>query len=204
MSAIIQSRHIEHGREAIGQHARHLIHTTRHRACRILAMTNVLQERSYLVTFRTALRRHFVSDAPHHHAGMVAILAKHVYHILLGPLLKEAVIAVFAFGNVPLVERFHHHHKAHLIAKFNQLRRRHVVRRTDGITSHIFQQCQLTAKSRYIDCGSQRAKVVMIAYPLELTMLAVQEETFVGHQLNAADTETGSILVGLLPIYINL
>ena len=74
---------------------------------------------------------------------------------------------------------------------------------TDGVASHIFQQCQLPAQGGYIDSCPQRAQVVVIAHALKLAMTAVQVETFVGHNLQTADAEPGSIAVNQRAIHVN-
>ena len=43
----------------------------------------------------------------------------------------------------------------------------------------------------------------MITYPLELTVLTIQEESFVSNDFYTTDTETSSIFVRLLAIGIN-
>ena len=40
----------------------------------------------------------------------------------------------------------------------------------------------------------------MVAHALELTQLAVEEETFLGHILDVADAETGGVFIYLLAI----
>ena len=61
-------------------------------------------------------------------------MVKHIYHIPFCPdtavsaiLVEEAVVAVLAFGDVPLVEVFEHYHKAHLVAELDELLCRHIV-----------------------------------------------------------------------------
>ena len=196
--AVVEAGHVEHGGKAIAQDARHLVHAAGDGACGVFAMADVLQERGHLVAFGAALGGHFVADAPHHHAGVVAILAEHVHHILLRPLVEEAVVAVLTLGNVPLVERLEHHHETHLVTELHQLGRRHIVGGADGIATHVLEQRQLAAE------GTQRAEVVMVAHALELAVLAVEEEALVGHQLDASDAEAGDVLVHLTAVHVYL
>ena len=43
----------------------------------------------------------------------------------------------------------------------------------------------------------------MITYPLELTVLTIQKESFVGNDFYATDAETSSIFIRLLAIGID-
>ena len=135
---------------------------------------------------------------------MVAVLSEHVYHILFRPFLEETVIAVVALRDIPFIKGLQHHHESHLITKLYEFRSRHVMSRTDGVTTHVLQQFQLMAQSRYIHSRPQRAQVVVITYPLELTPFSVQEETFVGNIFNGPDTEAGNIRILQFPSGINL
>ncbi len=203
MGAVVETGNVNHGGKAVLQDTSHLVHAASDRTCRVFAMADILQERGYLITFRTALGRHFIADAPHHDTGIVAILTQHVHHVTFCPFAEVAVIAVLAFGNVPLVERFQHHHKTHLIAKLHQLRRRHIMGSAHGIATHIFQQRKLTAQGSYIDRSPQRSEVVMIAYSLKLAMLAIQEEALIGYDFDATDAETGGIFIRQLAVGID-
>ena len=167
-------------------------------------MADVLQERSHLVAFGAALGGHFVADAPHHHAGVVAILAKHVHHVLLRPLVEEAVVTVLTLGDIPFVERLEHHHEAHLVAELHQLGRGHIVGGADGVATHVLEQRQLAAEGSHIDGSTQRTKVVMVAHALELAVLSVEEEALVSHQLDAADAEAGDVFVHLTAVHVYL
>ncbi len=149
-------------------------------------MTYVLQELCHLVAVRAALRRHLIPDTPHYHARIVAPLMKHIHHVPFRPchsrnirrLIEEPVIAVGAFGNVPLVKRLNHHHQSKLITQAHKLGSRHIVRCPDSITAHVLKHQELMPECGHIDCRSQRSQVMMIAYPLEFAVTAVQEKSF--------------------------
>ena len=197
--AVVEAGHVEHGGKAVAQDAGYLIHAAGDGACGVFAMADVLQERSHLVAFGAALGGHFVADAPHHHAGVVAILAEHVHHVPLRPLVEETVVTVLTLGDIPFVERLEHHHEAHLVAELHQLGRGHIVGGAD-----VFEQRQLAAEGSHIDGGTQRTKVVMVAHALKLAVLAVEEEALVGHQLDASDTEAGDVFVHLTAVHVYL
>jgi len=195
VGAVVETGNVYHSGETVFQDTRHLVHTAGNRACGVFAVAYILQERSDFIALGTALRRHFVANAPHDHTRIITVMAQHIHHVPLRPFVEVTVIAVIAFGNIPFIERLYHHHKAHFVAKLHQFRSRHVVRCTDGIATHILQQRELAAESSHIDGSPQRPQVVMVADTLELTVLAVQEKTFVRHNLYATDAETGGIFV---------
>ena len=116
---IIKTGYINHCCKAILQNTGNLIHTASNRACRVFTMTDILQERSNFIAYRATLGRNFITDAPHHNTRIVAELMQHIYHIAFCPLVEIAVIAILTFGNIPFVERFHHHHKAHFITELH-------------------------------------------------------------------------------------
>ena len=116
---IIKTGHINHGGKTISKNASHLIHAASNRTCRIFTMTDILQERSDFIAYRTTLGRNFITDTPHYDTRIVAELMQHIYHITFCPLVEITVIAILTFGNVPFVERFQHHHKTHFITKLH-------------------------------------------------------------------------------------
>ena len=119
-------------------------------------MTDVLQELRNFVSDRAALGGNLIADAPHYHTRIVAIVVQHIHHIAFCPFVEVTVISVFTFGDVPFVERFDHHHESHFITQFHEFGSRHVVGSTNGIASHVFQECELVAKCRYVDGCTQR------------------------------------------------
>ena len=139
VSPIIKTGYINHCRKPVGKHASYLVHTASNGACRVFAMANILQERSHFVALGTTLGRNLISYTPHYHTRIVPIMMQHVYHILFCPFVEIAVITILTFGNIPFIERFQHHHKAHLVTEFHQFGCRHIVGGTDCITSHILQ-----------------------------------------------------------------
>ena len=204
MCAVVEAGYVEHGGKAVTQDAGYLVHAAGDGTCGVFAMADILQERCHLVAFGAALGGHFVTNTPHHHAGVVAILAKHVHHVLLRPLVEEAVVTVLTLGDIPFVERLEHHHEAHLVAELHQLGRGHIVGGADGVATHVLEQRQLAAEGSHIDGSTQRTKVVMVAHALELAVLSVEEEALVGHQLDAADTEAGDVFVHLTAVHVYL
>ena len=125
--AVVEARYVEQRGQTVLEHAEHLVHSAGYESRRILAAADVGEEPGRFVAAGVALARNLVAYAPHDHRGAVAVLAQHVDHVLFGPLVEVQMIAVAAFGDVPLVERLHHHHEAHLVAQGYQLGRGHVV-----------------------------------------------------------------------------
>ena len=168
---------------------------------RILPVTYILKEMNHLVSTFSPLGRNLVTNTPHYHRRIIAPLMEHAQHITLSPghaldvrlLIKPSVIAILTLCHIPLVERLHHHHESHLITKANQIRIRHIVSRTDGITTHILEEGKLMTKSRNIYRCTQRSKVMVIAHTLKLGWLAVQIESLLRNKLHATDSESGVV-----------
>ena len=148
---IVETRDVDGGGKAVVQRVVGLVDAHRYWASGVEAMADVLQESQCLVALGVTLVGHFVADAPHHHTRVVAIVLHHVHHVAFSPFVEETVIAVLALRHVPFVERLYHHHETHLVAQLHQFGGRHVVRSTDGIAAHVFQQSKLTAKGRFVD-----------------------------------------------------
>ena len=153
---VVESRHVHHRRKAILHHGIRVIHPLCHRTCRILSVANILQPFRHLITLLIALVRHLVTNTPEHDAGIVAVMTNEIHQILLRPIVEKQVIAIGALRGVPLVETLSHQHHTHLIACLHQLGRRHVVRGTYRIATHIFQHLDLMTNGRLIDRRTQR------------------------------------------------
>ena len=119
-------------------------------------MADILQEAGYLGIAFAPLVRYFVTDTPHNDTRIVAEVMEQVDHIFFSPFVEEQVVTVLTFSHVPFVEALGHQHHTHFVAGTNQLGSRHIVRRTDRITSHLFQDTDLTTDSRIVDGSSQR------------------------------------------------
>ena len=136
---IVIARDIEGCRKTVVSNGIELVHATGHGASRVLTMANILQEVHFSHAIRSPLAGHLVAHAPHHHRRIVAIVVQHVHHVFFSPFVEYRTVTVLAFRTeCPVVERLNHHHETHLVAQFHQLRCRHVMRRADGIASHIF------------------------------------------------------------------
>ena len=112
-------------------------------------MADGLEESRRLVTIGSALGRNLIADAPHDYGRRIPERMEHADHVTLGPLVEITMIAILAFGIVPLVERLHHHHETHLVTKTDKFGRRHIVRCADRITAHVLQHCQLMPQRRH-------------------------------------------------------
>ena len=138
-------------------------------------MADVLKEFCDLISLDITLSRNFVTDAPDCDTRIVSPTAKHSDHISFCPcnsfyirlFIKESVIAVLAFCNIPFIERLNHHHESELITKLYKFRSRHVVGSADCIAAHILKKEKLVSESSDIDSSSERAKIMVIADSLE-------------------------------------
>ena len=123
-------------------------------------------------------------------------MVEHVEHIPFSPdhsvaavEIKETVVSVFAFCDIPFVEIFAHHHETHLVAKLYQFLCRHVVRCPDGVASHVLQHSKLSAYRCLVDSRAEGTKVVVQADSTELAAFPVEEKAFVGNYLYGAEAE---------------
>ena len=99
----------------------------------------------------------FVTNAPHHDRGVVAMSTYQVFEVLAPPLVVKQVVAVFHFGFFPCVETLGHHHHTHRVAHLHLHLRRHVVGGTNGIHAHILHQTYLTNDGCLVNSCTQRA-----------------------------------------------
>ena len=68
------------------------------------------------------------------------------------------------------------------------------------MAAHLLEQCELASQRGFVDGGTERAEVVVVAYSAELPALAVEEEALVGHELYGAYTEACHVFVNLAPV----
>ena len=195
---VVQARHINQGCKAIVKHTRNLVHTTGAHPCRILSMADILKEFGHLISLDITLGRDLVTDTPERYARIVSPTTQHSDHISFCPgnslnirfFIKEPMVAVPTFCNIPFIERLNHHHKTELITKFHEFRSRHIMRCADCIATHILKNKQLVPEGSNIDCCAQRSQVVVIADSLELAGLSIEEETFFGNEFHSAEAKT--------------
>ena len=198
MDPVIESRYIQKIGKAVLENTDHLVHAASGKTCGILTMDDVDEELGGVVSGFVALARNFVSDAPEDHRRVVAELVKHVHHVFLRPFVKEEMVAVAAFLDVPLVEWLYHHHESHLVAKSHKFRGRHVVGSADGVAAHLFEQSELVTESGLVDGAAQGTQVMVVAYAPYLAHLAVEEESLVRNDFDGTDTESGGVFIYLL------
>ncbi len=201
---IVESGNIHHSREIIVHNCIRRIHTLSHSARIIVFLYNILKTQSRLAIALGPLIRHFVADAPHNYRGIVAVVAHHVLEVTLHPFVEEKIIAVLTLGFVPLVESLHHKHHTHFICSLDKLGCRHVVRCTDGICAHILEDAYLATDSSIVDSRTEHSEIMMLAYALEFHLAAIEEETFVGTDLNGSDSERLLICIGKFVTTINI
>ena len=178
---VVESGHFHNGGKVVVYYCIRSIHPLGHRTGRVFTMADVLQETGDLGIAFDPLVRHFVTDTPHYDTRIVAEVMEQVDHIFFSPFVEEQVVTVLTFSHVPFVAGFH------------QVGSRHVVRRTDRITSHLFQDTDLTADSCVIDSCAQRPQVMVVAYAFEHGLFTIQEEAFTRNDLDRTDTERSRI-----------
>ena len=81
------------------------------------------------------------------------------------------------------------------------------MRGTDGIASHILHHLNLASQRTLVDSSTQRPKVVMQTYTLELHGLTIQLETMFARDTNGTDAGLDGLAVKYLMmslIYLHL
>ena len=153
---------------------------------------------------RAALLGNLVADAPHNHAGMVAVAAHHVAQVALAPLVEILAVAVGNLGDAPHVEGLVHHHQAHAVAQLQQLRRRRIVAGADGVDARALEDFQLPFGGPAVHRHSQRAQIGVIAHALNLVGLAVQQEALFLVEGDGTDAEGRLVTVHHFPVFQHL
>ena len=144
---IVETGDIKSSGKTIVYNSAILIHTACHRTCRIKTVAYVLQHHKLAHAIWSPLTRNLIAHRPHHHGGIVAVMAQHVLHIFLSPFSENRAVAVLALRTEsPVVKWLDHQHHAHLVAKLHKLRGWHVMRCADCIRSHLLQHLDLMCK----------------------------------------------------------
>ena len=86
---------------------------------------------------------------------MIAIAEHRIANVYMRPVLKVEMIIVGYFSDGPAVEQFIHHQKSHAIAQIEELRRRRIVRRANGIHSEHAQLLQAPLPDAQRDGGAE-------------------------------------------------
>ena len=160
-------------------------------------MTESLQLNAQLATFLAPLLWNLVAYRPHHDRRMVSVIQNKIGDILHSPLAEMTSVAILALRINPHIKRLSHHHHAQRIAEFHLPSRWHIVRRTNGITSHCLHHLNLTNQRRLVDCSAQRAQVVMQTNALQFQRLTIQLETMLTIYANGTDTYLHRLAVHL-------
>src|SRR5215210_5912994 len=103
------------------------------------------------------------------------------------------MIVVLLLAALPAIERLVHHHYAHAVAQFQQFGRGRIMARANGVDAHLFQHLDLSLKSAPAQGRAEWAKVVMIADAFDADVLAVEEESPFGVELDGTYAEGGFI-----------
>ena len=164
----------------------------------VLTVTNVRQELAYFLSVILCLLGDLVSDAPHNDAGMVCISSYNGADILLCMLLKINIIAVRSLGDLPFVEELNDDHKAHLIAKPQQLRSGGIMCGSESVTAHLSELLHLPSCGGFVISRSKKSQIVMHTSSLELCIFSVEEKSLVGDKFSFSDTEAIAVAVKLL------
>ena len=126
---------------------------------------------------------------------MVTISHHQVGQIALMPLVEEAGIVVLCLAATPHVKRLIHDDQSHRVAHIQQFRCWRVMRRTDGVDTHLLQLRQLAVQGILAQRSSQTPEVVMFANAVEFEVLTVKPEAGLGIELEIAETRSGLHLV---------
>ena len=138
----------------------------------------------------------FVADAPEHDAGMIAIAADQHAGVFFRPVRQKAGCIRWPSCLAASSQTSHPSPRCpscHTVRAAPALAG--VVARANCIAAHILEHLDLPFKRAIVDCGAERAQIVVIADAVELGMFAVDGKSFVGVELDRADAE-GS-LVGI-------
>ena len=156
-------------------------------------MADVLQHTSQFDA--SPLVRHFITHTPHHYTRIVTIVMNKIYQVLFHPFVENLVVTIRYLGTLPFIKRFKHKHHTHFVTSSHQLRCRHIMRSTDSIYPHIFHDTDLATDSRIVHSCTERTKVVVITYTLELSQLTIEEETLFRDDFESTDTETSGVFI---------
>ena len=136
------------------------------------------QKLRYLVT---ALIRmlviNFVSDAPENHAGVIAVSPDKALHVPCLPLIEKAGIVKLSLSPLPHIEGFVHDKKSHLIRKIQRFRRERIVRKTDGVDTHLLLDLELPPQRIQPEGGSECSLIRVLAGSVDLHPSSVQKES---------------------------
>src|SRR4051812_12234612 len=109
----------------------------------------------------------------------MAIASNECTQVLFVPVRVEQVIVERRLLARPLIERLVHDEESHLVGQVQQLGRWRVVAGADGVASHFGEQLELPLQRADVDRGAKRAEIVVVAYPIQLDVFAVEKESAV-------------------------
>ena len=119
----------------------------------------------------------FVSDAPENHAGVIAVSPDKALHIPCLPLIEKAGIVKLRLAPLPHIERFVHDKESHLIRKIQRFRRERIVRKTDGVDTHLLLDLELPPQRIQPEGGSECSLIRVLAGSVDLHPSSVQKES---------------------------
>ena len=104
---------------------------------------------------RRPLLQHFIADTPHQNGGVVAVTQDEVGEVALMPFVKEAGVVVLGLLASPHVKRLVHDDESHCVAQVEQFGGGWVVRTTDGIDAHLFEDGELAVHRVFVKGGAK-------------------------------------------------
>jgi hypothetical protein len=108
-------------------------------------------------------------------------------------LIEEPRVVVLVLRLVPAVERLVHHQEPHPIGEVQELRRRRIVRRAQGVHAHGLELLHALLDGAGVDGRPQRAEIVVIARAIELHRGPVQGEAGGRAEREGANAERGRV-----------
>ena len=189
VQAVVEPGDVERRYQSRPHGVVHHVHALGHRPCRVEAMA----QRHEMTRLPGApLRRligYLVAYAPHHDAGVIAVVEQQVGDVLIAPLVEEQRIAVPAFGVAPHVEALGHHHHAQRVAEVHLHGGGHVVRGPYRVASHLLEELYLPDEGGPAYCGAQGPEVVVQADASDLAALPVELKSELAAHADGPDAE---------------
>lgn len=128
-------------------------------------------------------------------ARMIAITQHRIADVGLGPVVEVQVIIERILGNCPAIEQFVHDQKAHAIAQVEELRRRWIMRRADGIDSQRAQLFQAALPNAQRHSGAERAAIMMEADTFDFHIFAIQPKPGFGHEARISNAKGHHLII---------
>ena len=136
-----------------------------------------------------------IARAIENDAGVIAIAPYCVTSVDPRPLSEEEMIVAGVLGQRPTIKHLIHHQQAHPVAQIEELRRRRIVSRANGVYANLLQDFEATFPCAPRNRCSKSAGIMMEAHHLELDIPTVEPETASGIEMKLANSEGGLFFV---------